>query len=71
MSQKQEKNITKGDDKKDYRNSSGLLMGKDGGPEYLTVFNGETGAAMQTVDFDPPRSIFDIFRMGRQLCKQK
>lgn len=23
------KNITKGDDKKDYRNSSGLLMGKD------------------------------------------
>ena len=51
------KNITKGDDKKDYRNSSGLLMGKDGGPEYLTVFNGETGAAMQTVDFDPPRSI--------------
>ena len=32
-------------------------MGKDGGPEYLTVFNGETGAAMQTVDFDPPRSI--------------
>ena len=32
------KNITKGDDKKDCRNSFGLLMGKDGGPEYLTVF---------------------------------
>ena len=58
------KNITKGDDKKDYRNSSGLLMGKDGGPEYLTVFNGETGAAMQTVDFDPPRSILTSSKWG-------
>lgn len=58
------KNITKGDDKKDYRNSSGLLMGKDGGPEYLTVFNGETGAAMQTVDFDPPRSILTSSEWG-------
>ena len=50
--------------KKDYRNSSGLLMGKDGGPEYLTVFNGETGAAMQTVDFDPPRSILTSSEWG-------
>lgn len=58
------KNITKGDDTKDYRNSSGLLMGKDGGPEYLTVFNGETGAAMQTVDFDPPRSILTSSEWG-------
>ena len=58
------KNITKGDDTKDYRNSSGLLMGKDGGPEYLTVFNGETGAAMQTVDFDPPRSILTSSKWG-------
>ena len=58
------KNITKGDDKKDYRNSSGLLMGKDGEPEYLTVFNGETGAAMQTVDFDPPRSILTSSEWG-------
>ena len=58
------KNITKGDDAKDYRNSSGLLMGKDGGPEYLTVFNGETGAAMQTVDFDPPRSILTSSEWG-------
>ena len=58
------KNITKGDDKKDYRNSSGLLMGKDGGPEYLTVFNGETGTAMQTVDFDPPRSILTSSEWG-------
>ena len=39
-------------------------MGKDGGPEYLTVFNGETGAAMQTVDFDPPRSILTSSEWG-------
>ena len=58
------KNITKGDDTKDYRNSSGLLMGEGGGPEYLTVFNGETGAAMQTVDFDPPRSILTSSKWG-------
>ena len=58
------KNITKGDDTKDYRNSSGLLVGEDGGPEYLTVFNGETGAAMQTVDFDPPRSILTSSEWG-------
>lgn len=25
------------------------------GPEFLTVFNGRTGAAMQTVDYTPPR----------------
>lgn len=24
------------------------------GPEFLTIFNGETGAAMQTVNYDPP-----------------
>lgn len=58
------KNITKGDDTKDYRNSSGLLMGEDGGSEYLTVFNGETGVAMQTVDFDPPRSILTSSKWG-------
>ncbi|GJF33323.1 rhamnogalacturonan lyase [Kitasatospora sp. NE20-6] len=36
----------------DHRNSSGYVLT---GPEYLTVFNGLTGAAMQTVDYDPPR----------------
>jgi rhamnogalacturonan endolyase len=25
------------------------------GPEYLTVFSGETGAALQTIDYNPPR----------------
>ncbi|WP_322975364.1 rhamnogalacturonan lyase family protein [Actinacidiphila bryophytorum] len=36
----------------DYRNSSGYVLS---GPEYLSVFNGQTGAAMQTVNYDPPR----------------
>lgn len=36
----------------DYRNSKGYVLS---GPEYLTIFNGETGAAMQTVDYYPQR----------------
>ena len=36
----------------DYRNSSGYILT---GPEYLTVFNGETGAALATVPFEPAR----------------
>ncbi len=36
----------------DYRNSSGRILS---GPEFLTVFNGETGAILQTVDYVPPR----------------
>jgi hypothetical protein len=36
----------------DYRNSSGYILS---GPEYLTMFNGQTGAAMSTVNYDPPR----------------
>jgi rhamnogalacturonan endolyase len=36
----------------DFRNSSGYVLS---GPEFLTMFNGQTGAAMQTVNFDPPR----------------
>ncbi len=36
----------------DYRNSSGYILS---GPEYLTIFNGQTGQAMATVDYDPPR----------------
>jgi rhamnogalacturonan endolyase len=41
-----------GDANADYRNSSGYVLD---GPEYLTMFNGQTGAAMDTVDYDPPR----------------
>ncbi len=36
----------------DYRNSNGYVLT---GPEYLTVFNGQTGAAMATVSYNPPR----------------
>ncbi|RDI34447.1 carbohydrate binding protein with CBM6 domain [Lentzea flaviverrucosa] len=36
----------------DHRNSSGYIIT---GPEYLTVFNGLTGAVMSTVPFDPAR----------------
>jgi rhamnogalacturonan endolyase len=35
-----------------YRNSTGRILS---GPEYLTVFNGATGAEMVTVDFDQAR----------------
>jgi len=36
----------------DYRNSSGYVLS---GPEYLTVFDGYTGAAVSTVEYQPPR----------------
>ncbi|WUW26912.1 rhamnogalacturonan lyase [Streptomyces sp. NBC_01463] len=36
----------------DHRNSAGYVLS---GPEYLTMFNGQTGAAMGTVDYVPAR----------------
>ncbi|WP_312369860.1 rhamnogalacturonan lyase family protein [Lachnoclostridium sp.] len=36
----------------DYRNASGYILS---GPEYLTIFNGQTGAAMVTTTFEPAR----------------
>ncbi|TQM78497.1 cellulose binding domain-containing protein [Saccharothrix saharensis] len=36
----------------DYRNSDGYILS---GPEFLTMFNGQTGAAVSTVSYDPPR----------------
>lgn len=36
----------------DWRNSAGRILE---GPEYLTIFNGETGAAMHTVNYIPGR----------------
>lgn len=36
----------------DYRNSSGYILR---GPEYLTIFDGPTGAALATTDFYPNR----------------
>ena len=40
----------------DYRNSSGYVLT---GPEYLTVFDGATGAAIDTVDYVPARGSVD------------
>jgi rhamnogalacturonan endolyase len=36
----------------DHRNSSGYILS---GPEYLTIFNGQTGRAMTTTDYLPAR----------------
>jgi rhamnogalacturonan endolyase len=36
----------------DYRNGSGYILQ---GPEFLTVFNGETGVETVTTEYDPPR----------------
>jgi Rhamnogalacturonan I lyases beta-sheet domain/Bacterial Ig-like domain len=36
----------------DYRNSSGYILS---GPEYLTAFNGETGAIIDSIPFEPAR----------------
>ncbi|MCD8055305.1 MAG: rhamnogalacturonan lyase [Clostridiales bacterium] len=41
-----------GDADADYRNNAGYVLT---GNEYLTVFDGETGAAITTVDYYPPR----------------
>ena len=41
-----------GDANADYRNSGGYILE---GPEFLTVFNGETGAAMATTNYLPAR----------------
>lgn len=41
-----------GDPDADYRNSAGYILD---GPEFLTIFDGETGEALDTVDYHPPR----------------
>lgn len=41
------------DNTKDYRNSAGHILN---GPEYLTVFEGETGNAVNTVFYNPNRA---------------
>ncbi|GIP56678.1 rhamnogalacturonan lyase family protein [Paenibacillus woosongensis] len=41
-----------GDASKDHRNSTGYVLLGD---EFLTVFDGETGAELSTVPYDPPR----------------
>lgn len=46
------KGIPIGDSTKDYRDKRGYILS---GPEYLTIFDGLTGAAIHTVAYDPPR----------------
>lgn len=48
--------VLMGDDQvtDDFRKSDGTVMS---GPEYLTVFNGLTGAEINTIAYNPPRSI--------------
>lgn len=41
-----------GDGTKDYRNEGGYILT---GPEYLTLFDGETGEALSTVAYEVPR----------------
>ena len=41
-----------GDPDADYRTAKGRILS---GPEYLTVFSGRTGLAMETIPYDPPR----------------
>ncbi|QNU65479.1 carbohydrate-binding protein [Ruminiclostridium herbifermentans] len=46
------KGIYIGDKNANYVDANGYILS---GPEYLTVFNGETGAAITTVNYNPPR----------------
>ncbi len=41
-----------GDEKADYRTTTGYVLS---GPEFLTIFNGQTGEAMATADYLPAR----------------
>jgi rhamnogalacturonan endolyase len=45
--------VKKASNTKDWRNSSGRI---DGGHEYLTVFSGQTGAAIHTIAYNPNRN---------------
>ena len=51
-----------GDSTKDFREKAGRIGRILQGPEYLTVFSGRTGAAINTVDYIPPRG--DISKWG-------
>ncbi len=47
-----------GDSTKDFRNEQGYILS---GPEYLTVFDGQTGTELSTVLYDPPRYPNNLF----------
>ena len=48
-----------GDGSKDYRNGKGYVLS---GPEYLTLFDGQTGVALDTIEFPVPRG--DVGKWG-------
>lgn len=50
-----------GDPEADWRNEAGYVLD---GPELLTVFDGLTGAAIDTVDYVPPRGVVDDWGDG-------
>lgn len=47
-----------------YRNSGGYILQ---GPEFLTVFNGETGREIVTTEYDPPR--YSTYNNGNEIPK--
>ena len=53
-----------GDSTKDFRNAQGYVLS---GPEYLTVFDGLTGAEKSTVLYDPPRYPDNLFPTTEEL----
>jgi rhamnogalacturonan endolyase len=48
-----------------YRNGSGYILT---GPEFLTVFNGETGVEIVTTEYDPPR-YSSAYNSGNETAK--
>ncbi len=48
------KDIEEADNERSYADSNGIIFS---GPEYLSIFDGETGMVLQTINYDPPRSI--------------
>ncbi len=46
--------ILKADNSADYRNENGRILS---GPEYLTVFDGQTGGAIHTIYYQPNRAL--------------
>src|SRR5690606_9779743 len=54
-----------GDANADYRNSGGYILS---GPEFLTIFDGRTGAAIDTVDYQPPRG--NVSDWGDDYCNR-
>ncbi|MBQ1518521.1 MAG: RICIN domain-containing protein, partial [Ruminococcus sp.] len=50
-----------GDGSKDYRNGNGYILT---GPEYITLFDGQTGAALDTIDFPIARGTVSAWGDG-------